>query len=55
MEVKEIENDKEVESIIKDFDEVLNGFLSNKFLIEFDERYNLFMSFDGYDFIVLMF
>lgn len=55
MEVKEIENDKEAESTIKDFDEVLNGLLSNKPPTEPDERHNSFTSSDGYDSTVLMF
>ena len=55
MEVKEIENDKEAESTIKDFDEVLDGLLGNEPPTEPGERHNSFTSSNAYDSTVLMF
>ena len=58
MEVKEIENmpdDKEAESTINDFDEILNGLLSNESPIEPDDRHSSFTSSNAYDSTVLMF
>jgi len=55
MEVKEIENDKETENTIDDFDEVLNGLLGNGSPTERDDRHNSFTSSNAYDSTILMF
>ena len=58
MEVKEIENmpdDKDAENTINDFDEVLNGLLSNESPTKLDDSHNSFTSSNAYDSTVLLF